>query len=104
MLEGLEHLGAPQEVLDAIRAQSVSQELEVFEVWPENEKAVAVFLDLATTWTWVPVGRTAVRAGISAMEIESTIRMNGIRGSKKTKEIFRAVRLMESAVLEEWAK
>lgn len=101
----LEHLGAPQEVIDAIKAQSVSQEVEAFEVWPENENAVRVFLDLATVWTWVPVGMSSpVRTGISSMEIESTIRMNGISGKKKIKEVFQAVRLMESAVLEEWEK
>lgn len=104
MLEGLEHLGAPQEVLDAIKAQAVSHDTEPFEVWPENETAMTVFLDLATVWTWVPVsGGVPVRAGISATEIEATIRMHCIRGAK-VKDVFQAVRLMESAVLEEWAK
>lgn len=104
MLEGLEHLGAPQEVLDAIKAQAVSHADELFEVWPENQTTLMVFLDLATVWTWVPVGNgVPVRAGISATEIEATIRMHGIRG-KKIKDVFQAVRMMESAVLEEWSK
>lgn len=97
MVESLQQLGAPLEVIEAAREQAGSDD---FEVLPENWETVQIFLHLATCWSTVALGLGgSARYGIPATEIESTLRLWGARGSKR-KELFLSLRMMEQAALE----
>lgn len=97
MVESLQQLGAPPEVIEAAREQAGSDD---FEVLPENWETVQLFLHLSTSWSTVPVGLGgAARFGIPATEIESTLRMWGARGPSR-KQLFLNLRTMEQAALE----
>ena len=97
MIDALIASGAPQDVVDAARGAAIQSD---FEVWPENEDAVDVFLELGNAWDWVVPGMgEARRVGIRATEIESTLRLLGYRAARR-KELFRDVRVMERAALE----
>lgn len=92
-------LGAPGVVVQAARAEA-SGTSSVYDVWADNMQSFEVFIDLATSWDWLGGGMEApTRAGIRASEIESALRMTGIRGSRRA-EVYRDVRIMERAAIE----
>jgi len=98
VVQGLEEIGAPADVIEQVRQQSGNDD---FEVLPENWDMVQVFLNLTTSWKLVSLGMGgATRFGIPATEIESTLRMWGTRGAKKIKRAFLNLRMMEQAALE----
>lgn len=95
--QALEAIGAPPEVIAQARSQSGSDDFEVFE---DNWETLQAFLDLDTSWTLAPLGMGgSVRFGLPSTEIESTLRMLGIRG-KARKKLFQNLRMMERAALE----
>ncbi len=70
-----------------------------FEVWPENWPTIEVFLELSTCWLWVTPGmEDPVRVGIAATEIESSLRLLGVKKAKRC-SMFRDLRAMERAAL-----
>lgn len=101
MIAALEKAGAPPEVIAHVRARAESQVArDDFEVWPENLATLEAFIELQTSWDWITPGMgTPVRAGLRSTEIESTLRMLGVRGSRRT-EVFQDLRAMERAALE----
>ncbi|NYT38869.1 hypothetical protein ERD78_18870 [Allopusillimonas soli] len=104
VLAALLAAGAPPEVIAAARGAQRHEQTEHFEVWPENWQSVELFLDLATSWTWLSGGLTVpARLGLPATQVQAAIRMLGLRGSNRT-QAYRDVRTMESAVLEELSK
>lgn len=69
-------------------------------MFEENWETLQAFLDLDTSWTLAPHGfGGAVRFGLPSTEIESTLRMIGVRG-KARKKLFQNLRMMERAALE----
>ena len=96
-IDALKASGAPQHIIDAVQQGAKASD---FEVWPENEEAIDVFLELGSSWDWVAPGMgDPVRVGIRATEIESTLRVLGFRGARRI-ELFRDIRVMERAALE----
>jgi hypothetical protein len=99
VIDALIATGAPQHIIDLAKAGTGSCSSD-YELWPENEEAVDVFLELSTSWDWVTPGMgKAARAGLRSTEIESTLRMLGYRGARRA-ELFRDIRIMERAALE----
>ncbi|MGE4337748.1 MAG: DUF1799 domain-containing protein [Pigmentiphaga sp.] len=101
MIASLVKAGAPQEVIDSARASMGSDDFEVLE---ENLEIVNVFVFLGTSWTLatLPMGG-AVQVGIPSSEIESTMRMMGIK-KKDRMSVFTGIRIMEKAALEVMSK
>lgn len=95
--QALEQIGAPAHVIQQTREQAGADD---FEVLPENWETVQIFLHLSTSWSTVSLGMgAACRFGIPATEIESTLRMWGVRGRKQRKLLL-DIRMMEQAALE----
>ena len=69
-----------------------------FWLWPENEKAFAIWCALQTQWT---VGMAGV-VGLNYSGVESCMRMHGI-GKRKWPALFGLIQAMERAALNEWA-
>ena len=69
-----------------------------FEVWPENESSLTMFLSCATQWDMHQSGRVQ-RMNYPALY--SVMLMNGTTDMPTT---FRDMQIMERAALEEFAK
>lgn len=65
------------------------------EVWPENERAVAIFLDLGTQWRHGMGGVT----GLDYSALWTPIRLRRVPRDE-WQEVFEGIRIMERAVLE----
>lgn len=65
MLQQLQQLGAPPEVI-AATAQRLQAEADgiTFAVWPDNWHAVLTFVAMATQWHWVGTMASAQRTGL----------------------------------------
>ena len=64
------------------------------EIWPDNVDAVNVFIDMSTQWRVGVAGATGLDYGV----IEKVMQLGGIR-KKHRREVFEAVRIMESAAI-----
>lgn len=101
MLDALAAFGAPEELKAHVADQVVSGD---YEIYPENVQPLNVFLSLASCWDWAtPALGKPVRIGIRATEIESTLRLMGIKGKRRLRT-FDDIRAMEAAVLEVFHK
>lgn len=69
------------------------------EIWPENKKALDVFLRCGESWSIVVVGERVVYQGIRAESIEAAMRVSGVHG-KQREVTFDDVRHMSLAALE----
>lgn len=97
MIDDLKAFGAPQDVIDSMRERAPPA---VYEVWPENMETLRVFLALQSSWDWLmPAMGAPARIGIRSTEIESTVRMMGIR-KKRRRSVLRDIRTMEQAALD----
>jgi hypothetical protein len=74
-----------------------------FEVYPENWRAVQVFLALSTQWRTVAISTMTkariVHTGLDYAAIETVFRMMGVR-PKRRAAIFQKLRVMEEAALD----
>lgn len=92
-------MGAKPEIIRAAIA-STTQQSEAFEVWSEDWPTLEAFLLLERCWTWAfPAFGSAVRVGIPAQEIESTLRLLQIK-RRERRQMFADIRAMEHAALE----
>jgi len=70
-----------------------------FEIFPENELIVDVFVNLDTQWRRVGVGMASlITEGIDYRALESTVRLMGIE-QPLWPEILAGIRQMENAAL-----
>lgn len=69
------------------------EETEEFELWPENERPLEIFLSLQTQWRFGPAGAT----GLDYAGVAWALRMMRV---KSTPELFDQIRLMERAALD----
>ena len=69
---------------------------DAFEVWPENEDAVRLFLALSTQWRFAGGG---VVTGLIYASAEAVMRMRGVKRAKMP-VLFDALRVMEGAALD----
>ena len=67
-----------------------------FEIWPENDLSLGVFLRCTTQFRYRPVGQGSIVSGLDYSAVETVMRMYRIRDKA---EIFDDVRAMELAVL-----
>jgi hypothetical protein len=67
------------------------------EVLPQNWPAVCVFVDCATQWRYGERGAT----GLEYASVVAVMRLHGIKDKRDT---FNRIRVLESTVLEEFAK
>ncbi|PIV30487.1 MAG: hypothetical protein COS35_06485 [Zetaproteobacteria bacterium CG02_land_8_20_14_3_00_50_9] len=93
-------MGAPAEVIEQYQAQKASE--ETFAIWPENARALELFLALGTQWrtSLVPVQGGFFRHvdGLDYQAAEAVMRIDCDRNRK---DLFSRLRIMESAALEE---
>lgn len=64
-----------------------------FEVWPENWDALEAFCAMATQWRVNPFG------GVAGLDYVALNAVMDILGLRERKDVFQAVRVMESAAL-----
>lgn len=84
--------GIPLDVLlDAVEIAP-----DEFEIWPENDLVLGVFLRCTTQWRHRPVGDGSMVTGLDYSAVESVLRMLGV---KNRRDIFEDLRSMELAVL-----
>lgn len=69
-----------------------------FWLWPENEKAFALWCAVQSQWVVGPSGVL----GLNYPGVESCMRMRGI-GKRKWPALFELIQAMERAALNEWA-
>lgn len=75
-------------------------ECERFEVWPENRTTVEVFIALQHQWYVVDSWGALIRTGINYASIPIVLSMRPDIHRKQWPEIFKGIRVMESAALE----
>jgi hypothetical protein len=68
-------------------------------VWPDNASAVDVFVDMATQWRCGNAGFY----GLDYTAIPAVMDMHGVDADARS-DIFRAVRVMEMAAIEEMGR
>ncbi len=85
--------GIPLDLLQA-SAEVVPEE---FEIWPENDVSLGVFLRCTTQWRHRQHGDTSRITGLDYAAVESVLRMYQV---KSKREVFEDVRAMELAVLD----
>lgn len=83
--------GAPPELVDALAEETPA---EVFDVWPENERAVRLFLDLSTQWRMAMGGVS----GLVYASAEAVMRMQGVKRAEQA-ALLDSLRVMEAAAL-----
>lgn len=87
---------------DLTRAESVRGD-RPFEVWPENWKAVQLFLALSTQWRFVGistmVGARIVQTGLDYSAVESIMRLMDIKPRRRA-ALFKKLQIMEQAALD----
>jgi hypothetical protein len=81
---------------------SGDDEMDEFEVWPDNWPTVQAFLAISTQWHWTG-GMESRRAGLFYPSLDPVYEGLGIR-KKKRPAIFRGLQTMEHAALAEFAK
>lgn len=81
---------------------------EDFFLWPENVAAFNFWLSVQTQWKWtsVPAGMGGTRAWRTGLDYQGVdVCLRYLDAKKKDKRwYFGAVRAMERAALDEWAK
>ncbi|TCK96252.1 DUF1799 domain-containing protein [Paraburkholderia sp. BL9I2N2] len=92
--------GARPEDVERAREQQAEND---FEVYPENWRAVQVFLALSTQWRTVAISTMTrarlIHTGLDYAAIEPVFRMMGIK-PKRCAAIFQKLRVMEEAALD----
>jgi hypothetical protein len=66
---------------------------DIFEVWPENEEIVRMFLRIGTQW------RTSF-GGLVGLDYTVLFNLFDLYGIKDRREMFEGIQVMESAALE----
>jgi hypothetical protein len=93
--------GARQADVETARAQQADRD---FEVYPENWKAVQVFLAMSTQWRTAAfstmAGARLVHLGLDYNALEPVLRLLCIRQPKRRAAIFQKLRVMEEAALD----
>lgn len=74
-------------------------EEEEVEVWPQNWRAVKLFIAVSTQWRVGMGGAT----GLDYAAVAAAMDMQGIK-KKARNRLFADVRIMEAAVLEMWSE
>lgn len=85
-----------RQALEEHESQFEEEERDCFIVWPENERALQVFLSLRRCWRVEPMSGQCL--GIERPAIESTLRLMGVK-HKHRREIFEQIMIMEDAAL-----
>lgn len=67
-------------------------------MWPENQLAARVFLQLETQWHYQATMSALIRQGLRYEALAATLSMMQIEGARHA-EVFEGVRLMEAAAL-----
>ena len=67
---------------------------DVFEIWPENAEALALFLACGTQWRMGPLGGVL---GLDYQGVQAALRMMKV---KDIQTMFEDLRMMERAALE----
>jgi Phage related hypothetical protein (DUF1799) len=70
----------------------------VFEIWPENEIILNVFVSQDTQWRLIAGMASCSYLGLDYRALRDTLEMTGIK-RKRWPEIFSGIRVMESAAL-----
>lgn len=70
----------------------------VFEVWPENELTLNVFVSMDTQWRVIAGMASFSYMGLDYRALRDTLEMTGAK-RKQWPEIFSGIRVMESAAL-----
>ena len=68
-----------------------------FEIWPENDVLLGIFLRCTTQFRHRPVGQGSIITGLDYAAVETVLRLHRI---KNKAEIFDDVRAMEMAILQ----
>ena len=84
-------------------AEDYEDEEDAVCLWPENEAAYALFRAVETQWAYVSVGMTAVRVGLR-YEAVYPVMDRVAKTPEEWNELFRDLRVMEAAAVNECAK
>lgn len=87
----LEAFGAPKELIEKLAEESKPKD---FEIWPENWKAVEVFMRLHTQWKYGAMG------GVIGLDYSSLPFIFEMLEVDNKKETFQSIQIMENAALE----
>lgn len=77
--------------------ETVDDTPDEFEIWPENDVSLGIFLLCTTQWRHRQHGDTSRITGLDYAAVESVLRMYQV---KSKREVFEDVRAMELAVLD----
>lgn len=85
--------GASPEIIRAAQEISPSRD---FEIWPENEAVVSLFMMLQTQWISKLTSKGLIYIGLNYQSVEFILKIEGI---KDQREAFHELRIMEAAAL-----
>ena len=75
-------------------------EVDEFELWPEHQAVVLLFMDLQTQWRLCPMGRCR---GFDYAALESVLRLKSVAPDQWA-GLFADLQVMERAALAFWSK
>lgn len=100
MLADLAALGARPEDLAGLAGAAAERNDEATPVWPENRRALALFLAAASCWRWQAIvglgGGAVVWTGLDYVQLRT---VHDLRGGRWTPRLFGDVQAMEAAAL-----
>jgi hypothetical protein len=90
--EDAQRYGIPIELL----LDSTEITPDEFEIWPENDVSLGVFLRCSTQWRYRTEGECSRLTGLDYPAVETVMRLCEV---EKTGEVFNDIRAMELAIL-----
>ncbi|MGE8365985.1 DUF1799 domain-containing protein [Cupriavidus sp.] len=96
MADALAALGAPDDVLDAVRARPTGED---FFYYADNEESLFLFFDVATQWNYVGTMAGVVRTGLNYPGVDSVMSKKRYR-RKRLAALFADLQMMEKAALQ----
>ena len=93
-----ESYNAPPEIIEHEVARHIE---DPFPLYPEYIRAVRLFMVLDTQWRFGPSGQPM---GLEYRSIESALNLNGITGTKKRKQLFEQLQMIERGYLRKRAE
>ena len=86
----------PEDDIERARNALDPDEPEHFELWRENDAALAIFLSLSTQWRAIESAAGVKVVGLNYPAVESVLRIRKVRDRER---VFSDIQIMESAVL-----
>ncbi|MCB1621915.1 MAG: DUF1799 domain-containing protein [Thiothrix sp.] len=97
-IDDAEYYGVSRRITDAFRARHETAPQERFFVWPENETAIRVFLEVCDQWRYPPLG--GLPLGLDAAVVFQWLALSGRQ--RRARQLWPQLRLIASGAMACW--